>query len=77
MNEQAIQYREEIKTAINMLNAGELTYDEAKAKAQPSIDNWNKLNLQKAKEIAKKYNMRPRHRDNNFASLVRSPELLW
>lgn len=77
MNEQATAYREEIKEIFSRLNAGDITYDEAKSEAEAPISNWNKLNKAKATEIAKKYNMKPRHRDMNFASLLRSPELLW
>lgn len=77
MNEQAVQYRNEIKDIFVKLNNGEITYDEAKAQSAEPIDNWNKLNKAKATEIAKKYNMKPRHRDMRFASLLRSPELLW
>lgn len=77
MNEEATKYREEIKAIFAELNRGEITYDEAAEKAKEPIDKWNKLNKQKATEIAKKYNMKPRHRDVRFASLLRSPELLW
>lgn len=77
MNEEAVKYREEIKAIFARLNRGEISYDEAKGLAAEPIDNWNKLNKAKATEIAKKYNMKPRHRDVRFASLIRSPELLW
>lgn len=77
MNEKAIEYREEIKAIFAKLNSGEITYDEASKEAEAPIANWNKLNKAKATEIAKKYNMKPRHRDVRFASLLRSPELLW
>lgn len=77
MNEEATKYREEIKAIFAKLNSGEITYDEAAKQAAEPIDNWNKLNKAKATEIAKKYNMKPRHRDVRFASLLRSPELLW
>lgn len=77
MNEKAVQYREEIKNAIKQLNAQEISYDEAVALAAEPLKNWNELNKKKAAEIAKKYNMKPRHREIKFASLVRSPELLW
>lgn len=77
MNEQATQCREEIKIIFAKLNSNDITYDEAQKLAEEPISRWNKLNKAKATEIAKKYNMKPRHRDVRFASLLRSPELLW
>lgn len=54
-------------TAIRrrMLN-GEITYDEAKAEAQPIIDAIN----ERAKVIAKKYNQRP-GKVVSFAAIMR------
>ena len=53
---QAAKNREEVENINNRFMKGELTIEEAKAELKPIADSINK----KAKEIASKYNMRPR-----------------
>ena len=56
-------FKEEVKElkgqaelAKMQLQYGEISYDEAKVMAKPYVDAFN----DKSKEIAKKYNMRPK-----------------
>lgn len=58
-------FREQINEIRNEMLSGRLTYDEAKAKAQPIIDEIN----QKGREIAAKYGKK--HHDFTFAYLMR------
>jgi hypothetical protein len=51
---QAIKNQEAIADIQRRMASGELSYDQAKAEAQPIIDGINA----KAAEIAKKYNLR-------------------
>jgi polyhydroxyalkanoate synthesis regulator phasin len=47
---------QELKNIDLWVHIGAITYDEAKRKAQPFIDNMN----EKSKAIAKKLNVKPR-----------------
>lgn len=55
MKQQAIDNREKIAQIQNLLRSGDISYDEAKALAQPVIKTINA----KSAEVAKKYNKTP------------------
>lgn len=56
MTNEAKQNREKINALKTALALGRITYDEARQQAEPIIATINA----KAREIAKKYNQRPR-----------------
>lgn len=56
MSEEAKQNREKIDNIKLRLSLGQISYLEAKIEARPIIEN---INL-KSKELAKKYNTRPK-----------------
>lgn len=56
MTNEAIQNREKIEAIKAQLSCGQIAYDEARTQAEPIIAKINA----KAREIAKKYNQRPR-----------------
>jgi len=62
---EAAQNIEDINSVRRRFVSGELSYDEAKAAAQPTIDRIN----DRAKAIAKKYNKRPQL--VSFAAIMR------
>lgn len=65
MTNEAKQNREKIEAIKAQLSLGQISYAEAKEQAAPIV---NAINL-KAKELAKKYGMRPHLVD--FAALMR------
>lgn len=65
MTNEAVQNQEQIADIKRRMSSGELSYEEAKAEAQPVIDRINA----KAKELAKKYNKRPKLM--NFSEIMR------
>lgn len=56
MNEQTIILKTKAEQARTLLRIGEIDFDEAKKLVKPYIDLINS----KSKEIAKKYNQKPR-----------------
>lgn len=56
MTDEAMKNRERIEAIRGQLSHGFITYEQAKQQAEPIIAKINA----KAKEIAKKYNQRPR-----------------
>lgn len=60
-----MNFREQIEQIKIEMMYGHLTYDEAKAKAQPIIDEMNK----KAREVAKRWNKK--HYNFTFPALMR------
>ena len=56
MTNEAKQNREKIEAIIGQLSHGFITYEQAKKQAEPIIASIN----DKSKEIARKYNQRPR-----------------
>lgn len=102
MNEQATQYREEIKAIFRQMRKGEIEHYEGKKLVEAVLVKLNKLNKEKSIEVANRMNaesrakllerfseeevekmmknglaVEPRHRDQKFSVLYRSPELLW
>ncbi len=65
MKNEAIKNREAIEEIRNKLNYGLITYDEAKAQAEPVIARMN----QRAREIAKNYGRI--HRSFKFEEIMR------
>ena len=65
MKEEAIKNRQILYGIKNRLLYGEISYEQAKAEAEPIIANIN----EKATELAKKYGMKPQL--VNFHSLMR------
>ena len=59
------EYRNQIQNIRSKMLSGVLTYDEAKAEAQPIIDEMNEL----GRKIAAKYGKK--HTNFTFASLMR------
>lgn len=57
LTEQANKNRDIISDIRRRMNAGELTYDEAEAEAQPTLDAMNK----RIGEIAKEYKVKPKY----------------
>jgi polyhydroxyalkanoate synthesis regulator phasin len=65
MTLQALDNMRAIKDIRARMQAGDITYEQAKAEAEPVIKRINKRNA----EIAKKHKMRPKN--INFAGLMR------
>ena len=59
------EFRDKISEIRGEMLSGKITYDEARIKAQPIIDEMNKI----GREISAKYGKK--HHDFSFASLMR------
>lgn len=57
MSDKTKQLKDRAEKAKHLYNAGVITRAEAKKEVQPYIDHFN----ENSKEIAKKYNMKPKY----------------
>lgn len=70
--DQAVKNREEIGEIKRKLVTGEISYQQAKALAQPVLDRINEQTVRKTKELNKKYGLNRKPALLDFVQAMRN-----